>query len=187
MNGEIRVRVNSFGEGRNLSMVYHDPITGKKVARSAGTRDMKEALRKAGVWEAELREGRYHAPSKITWAEFRTRHATERLDALAEKTRNICECALDRLERTIHPDRLEKVTAAVLSRFAAQLRKEGLGEVSIGAYLGHLKAAFRWAESVGMLREAPRVNMPKRAKGKRGRASVPSWDEILFGATKSED
>lgn len=27
----------------------------------------------------------------------------------------------------------------------------------------------------------------KRTKGKRGRASVPSWDEILFGATKSED
>ena len=27
----------------------------------------------------------------------------------------------------------------------------------------------------------------KRAKGKRGRASVPSWDEILFGATKSDD
>lgn len=27
----------------------------------------------------------------------------------------------------------------------------------------------------------------KRSKGKRGRASVPSWDEILFGATKNED
>jgi hypothetical protein len=26
-----------------------------------------------------------------------------------------------------------------------------------------------------------------RPKGKRGRASVPSWDEILFGATKSDD
>lgn len=27
----------------------------------------------------------------------------------------------------------------------------------------------------------------KRSKGKRGRASVPSWDEILFGATKNDD
>ena len=27
----------------------------------------------------------------------------------------------------------------------------------------------------------------KRSKGKRGRTSVPSWDEILFGATKNDD
>ena len=27
----------------------------------------------------------------------------------------------------------------------------------------------------------------KRTKGKRGRASVPSWDEILFGATKDSE
>jgi hypothetical protein len=27
----------------------------------------------------------------------------------------------------------------------------------------------------------------KRAKGKKGRASVPSWDEILFGASRPED
>ncbi len=27
----------------------------------------------------------------------------------------------------------------------------------------------------------------KRAKGKKGRASVPSWDEILFGASRPQD
>jgi hypothetical protein len=27
----------------------------------------------------------------------------------------------------------------------------------------------------------------KRTKSKRGRASVPSWDEILFGATKDSE
>lgn len=27
----------------------------------------------------------------------------------------------------------------------------------------------------------------KRAKGRKGRASVPSWDEILFGASRPED
>lgn len=27
----------------------------------------------------------------------------------------------------------------------------------------------------------------KRTKGRKGRASVPSWDEILFGASKPED
>jgi hypothetical protein len=36
--------------------------------------------------------------------------------------------------------------------------------------------------------EAPAVaRREKRSKGKRGRASVPSWDEILFGASKQTD
>jgi hypothetical protein len=33
----------------------------------------------------------------------------------------------------------------------------------------------------------PAAKRSKRSKGKRGRASVPSWDEILFGASKNED
>ena len=32
--------------------------------------------------------------------------------------------------------------------------------------------------------EAEAPKRAKRTKSKRGRASVPSWDEILFGATK---
>ncbi len=34
---------------------------------------------------------------------------------------------------------------------------------------------------------APATKRAKRAKGKRGRASVPSWDEILFGASKGDE
>jgi hypothetical protein len=34
----------------------------------------------------------------------------------------------------------------------------------------------------------PPIEEPRSAKkGRRGRARVPSWDEILFGATRSED
>ena len=28
---------------------------------------------------------------------------------------------------------------------------------------------------------------PRKPKARKGRASVPSWDEILFGASKGED
>ena len=34
MGDEIRVAVASYGGGRNLMMVYKDPITGKKVAKT---------------------------------------------------------------------------------------------------------------------------------------------------------
>jgi hypothetical protein len=40
---EIKVRVNSYGENRPLSPVYIDPVIGKKVAKSARTRDWREA------------------------------------------------------------------------------------------------------------------------------------------------
>jgi len=35
--------------------------------------------------------------------------------------------------------------------------------------------------------DAPASKRAKRAKGKRGRASVPSWDEILFGTSKGDE
>jgi hypothetical protein len=33
----------------------------------------------------------------------------------------------------------------------------------------------------------PAAKAPKRPRSRRGRASVPSWDEILFGATRPDD
>ncbi len=38
MTDEIRVNVASCGDGRNLMMTYRDPVTGKKVAKSGGSR-----------------------------------------------------------------------------------------------------------------------------------------------------
>lgn len=34
---------------------------------------------------------------------------------------------------------------------------------------------------------SPPPREPRKARGRKGRASVPSWDEILFGAGRSED
>ena len=45
----------------------------------------------------------------------------------------------------------------------------------------------------GISPEAPAVDQPKPAakprktRGRKGRTSIPSWDEILFGAGKTED
>ena len=45
-------------------------------------------------------------------------------------------------------------------------------------------------DQVALLEQSDVSAAPRRAKrekGKKGRASVPSWDEILFGASKPED
>ena len=88
MGDEIRVAVASYGDGRNLMMVYKDPITGKKVAKTSGTTDRREAERAAAVWQDELNTGRYQAPSRLTWAEFRERYEAEKLATLAPRRRD---------------------------------------------------------------------------------------------------
>ncbi|MEZ6044934.1 MAG: hypothetical protein R3C11_05015 [Planctomycetaceae bacterium] len=63
-------------------MRYTDPETGKQKARSTGTNRKREAERIAAKWEAEVREGRYKMPSRITWKEFRDRYETEHVSGL---------------------------------------------------------------------------------------------------------
>ena len=38
MTDEIVVKVNSYGPGRPLSLVWFDPVSGRKVAKSAKTK-----------------------------------------------------------------------------------------------------------------------------------------------------
>ena len=62
MSEEITVKVHSYGPNRPLSLVYFDPISGKKKAKSSGTTNWREAERLAGELEKELRSG--HTPPR---------------------------------------------------------------------------------------------------------------------------
>ena len=55
--------------GGHLLQSLHSTLLEK--SRSTGTRKRKQAEKFAAKWEAELPEGRYKSPSKITWGEFR--------------------------------------------------------------------------------------------------------------------
>lgn len=86
MHGTIKVHVVKYANRPNLEMRYLDPQTGKQVAKSAKTSRRRDAERTAAKWEAELREGRYHRQSRMTWAEFRERYEEEKLATLSPKT-----------------------------------------------------------------------------------------------------
>lgn len=159
----IHVKVHSYGPGRPLALVYFDKTTGKKVARSADTTDRDDALRAAGAWEDKLNSGRYVAPSRITWSTFRERFQAERLAGKPESTQEAYRVALDHVERTVNPDRLVKLTPPVLSQFQADLRAAGMKDTTIARHLRHVKAALNWAERVGLLAKAPKMEMPKLA------------------------
>lgn len=166
---EIRVKVTRKANRRFFLMYYDDPITGERVHRSTKKTTRGDAIKVAGKWEAELREGRYRPQANITWQDFRERCVDEKLANKSPKTVKSYESAFNQFQRLINPKLLRVVDTAVLSRFQAKLRDEGLAETSIATHLRHLKSAFRWAERLGLIGKAPMMEIPTGNKS-RGRA-----------------
>ena len=162
----IHVHVVSIGR-KYLSMYYVDPVTGKTKRRSTKTSNRKEAERVAARWEHELNTEGTHINTRITWAEFRDRYDVEKLAAMAPKTADAADAVFNHLERIISPQYLRSLTEAVLSRFQAELRREGMKETTIAAHLGHLRAALNWAHQQKLIPRVPHINMPKQAKGRK--------------------
>ncbi len=165
MSEEIKVTVTSAGPGRALSLYWRDPVTGKRKVQSAKTTDPGEAERAAGVLQDKLNSGQYQAPSKVTWEQFRERYTAEKLAALAPATKKAALLALGHLGRVIQPDRLVKLTPAVMSRFQAKLRGDGMKDTTLAKTLRHVRAALSWGVSVGLLPKVPELHSPKRSKG----------------------
>jgi hypothetical protein len=194
MGDEIRVTVANYGTGRNLMMIYFDSTTGKKVGKSSGTTDRREAERAAAVFQDELNSGRYQAPSRLTWAEFRQRYESEKLATLAEQTQASVRSSLSHLERVLNPDRLAKLTSATMSRFQSKLR-EGDGDehppmrdTTLAHHLRHIRAALSWGVSMGMLPKVPDMHGPRRVKGQtmmRGRPiTAEEFDRMIAAVPK---
>ena len=101
----IRVMVIAYPDRKYLIMRYTDPITKKQVARSTRTTIRRDAERLAAKWEAELLEGRYHAPKNIFWSAFRDKYEDEVLPGLAEKTGIMVNTVFNAVERILQPPR----------------------------------------------------------------------------------
>jgi integrase len=182
MQSEIKVHVIDYGR-KNLYMRYVDPVTGKQSTRSTGTHKRKDAERIAHKWEAELQEGRYKAPSKVGWAEFRIRYEDEHLSGKAEGT-EINACSMfNTVERLIPIERLSPLTAERISYLQSKLRAERLSENTIKSHLRQLKAAFRWANRHGLLNEVPHIEMPTRTGTMKGRPITGEELERMLDST----
>ena len=140
-------------------------LLGKQKHKSAETHVKREAERAAGKWEAELRDGRYAAPCRLAWADFRERYESEALPSLAERTAEPRCGVMNHVERILSPRRLSDLTADRLSYFQSKLREAGLKDSTIAGHLAHLRSILSWAVDVGMLRAVPKFQMPTRNLG----------------------
>jgi len=188
MNDEIKVTVCKYPDRANLVLRYVDPLTGKQRTKSAGTPHEAEAIGRAAVWEDELRTGRYQAPSKLTWAEFRKRYEDEKLATRAPRTRATAAVAFGHLERVLNPDRLSKLTSDTMSRFQAKLREEGMKDTTLAKNLRHIHAALSWGVAMELLVKVPKMHKPERQRGAKlmkGRPIVAEeFDRMLAAVPK---
>ena len=163
----IEVQILKRADRPFYTMRYRDPITDEWVSRSTKTAKRRESERVAAKWEKDLREGKYHQPSNVSWEEFRERCENEKLSALSEGTYNSTMTAFNHIEEIINPKKLISLTPTVLSKFQAELRKKKMKDTTIATHLRHLRATLSWAVSMGLLPKRPDVVMPKRATGRK--------------------
>jgi integrase len=186
MQETIKVYVCKYPDRDNLVMLYRDPYTGRQVTKSAKTPNGKAAAKAAAVWEDELRTGRYKAPSRVTWDEFRDKYESEVLGGLAKNTEIKVSGILDALETILSPARVRDVTSDRLSFYISRQRKNGLAESTLAGHVGHIRAALAYAVEWGYLAklpELPRQYRAKRSKTMKGRPITGEEFERMLACT----
>ena len=183
---EIKVYVVKYPDRNNLMMRYVDPDTGNNIARSTKTSKRREAEKVAAKWEAELQEGRYQKPSKMSWEEFRRKFDESYMTGVKPSTAAAYDASLNVFTRLCRPTKLAQVTNAKLTSFVNQLRADDLATATIARHLRTLKVAMRWAHRHGYLVKLPEFTMPKGPKGMKGRPiTAEEFERMLQAVPKA--
>src|SRR5215468_9622197 len=94
----VVVWVQLFGDRDYLMLQWHDPVTGKRKSKSAGTCNPLEAEKKRADLEYELNHGLHHEPVKVSWQRFRDVFEAEYLPGVRPKTQQLYRRVLDQFE-----------------------------------------------------------------------------------------
>jgi integrase len=170
----IRVWVQKFTDRPNLVLQWHDPTTGKRKSKNAGTSDEKKAEEMRGDLEAALNEGRHQEASGMSWAKFRGLFEEEYVSGARRYTRGNFKATFDLFERVCRPTTLKAVSERTVSAFVAGLRKEpgrnksgeGMMASTIKVRLQFLHTALAWAvrqKLIPAVPTFPTVKVPRKA------------------------
>lgn len=164
LSERIRVWVQRFPDRQSLVLQWHDPETGKRKSRSAGTANEKDAEQKARDLEYELSHGTYQEPARMTWEQFTELYAAEKLSGLRPNTRAKAGWVFESFGERARPKNLGAVNERLISQYAAKLRSEKRTPATIQGHLAYLKAALKWAVEQKLLPVMPKIGMPKVPK-----------------------
>ena len=175
---QIRVHVIDRSRNKNLSMVYRCPRTRKKVERSTGTTNRRDAERAAARWEDELNSATPTGDGSLAWGHFCDLLDERHLTGLAANTRHDYHGALDLLLKFCKPRQIRDVNSELLTEFVGCMRQAGREDETIRSRLAAIRASLTWAVDAGLLPYCPRMpRMPRRKQSAGGMKGRPLTDE----------
>jgi integrase len=185
----IHVWVQPFKGREHLMLQWHDPDTGKRRSKSAGTSHRGLAEMKRTDLEYQLNHGLHQEASRMTWEKFRELFEDEHVAGTRPGTRHNYKLTLDAFERLCRPGQLRSVTERTVSAFLAALRREPgvkpgtlMQAGTIKIRMQFLHTALVWAAGQKFLPECPRFPAVKVPRRKPSPVAVEAFERLLARA-----
>jgi integrase len=181
----VVVWVQHFADRDTLMLQWHDPDTGRRKSRSAGTCNPVDAEKRRADLEYELNHGLFSEPSRMAWETFRGLFEAEYLSGLRPRTRKRYDNVFDLFEELARPGRLGSVNERTVSAFAAALRKrptagrEGMMPSTIRLTLQFLHTALNWAAGQKLLPRCPAFPSVKVPRKKPQPIPAESFERLV--------
>jgi integrase len=167
----VVVWVQHFADRPYLMLQWHDPVTGNRKSKSAGTNNPLDAEQRRADLEYELNHGFYQQADRMSWAAFRDLFDREYAAGRRPGTRARYEDVFNLFEELCHPGRLASVTERTVSAFLLGMRgRKVRGRIGMAVYtmkvnLDYLHTALHWAARQKLIPacpEFPTVKVPKK-------------------------
>lgn len=165
---EINVIVVDRGR-KNLYLRFTDPVTGQKIEKSSRTSKKREAIKRAGEWQAEIVANGHSAAKSMSWAAFREDFSDNYLAHQSDNYAAGVESSLNVIEELMRPDKLTRITERWMSRLhsLAKNRKVArtgnpISQMTLKKYFQHLLTALKWAVEQKYLKRVP--TLPKESR-----------------------
>lgn len=186
---EINVIVVTRKDRKNLCLRYTDPVTGQKVEKSAGTAKEREAVKRAGEWETELRNGIAAVHSNLRWDAFREAYQNHVDTTLADGSADKVATMFSVVKLRMNPDKITRITTQWITRFQKRMLDADRSPATVESHCRHLKAALNWAKGQGWIQTVPQFDRLKRAKSAKtmkGRPITGEEFDRLLEAVRSD-
>jgi integrase len=181
--------------GRPIELRYHCPIARRRVRKSSGTYDLKEAEEQARELEAKLRTGTLAVPNGSTpWGAFRDRYDLEEIRVhFRPRAGDTANSRLDVFEKIMQPATLgeacnAKTLMSFRNRYAAGegSRFGSRSPHSVVSMMATIFAAFRWAHRLALIDAVPaipRYRPPSKKRFSKGRPISQEEFQRMIEAT----